>query len=187
MARVRQRAIADYENTVNVKGASARLNAVDNFTYITTTGNHDLSGLTLGNHKVMVNVALADTNYIQLPEATTENGGMHIRIIVALAQADKVNVGFVTTNIVGGAQALGDANEGNAPTDIATVTSAVGTGNKRVEFDLNAVAKAGWQPGSILDFHYTGVANVVLYRGDLLSEVDDPTLATHFTTTAVNA
>ncbi len=50
MARVRQRAIADYENTVNVKGASARLNAVDNFTYITTTGNHDLSGLTLGNH-----------------------------------------------------------------------------------------------------------------------------------------
>ena len=58
----------------------------------------------------MVNVALADTNYIQLPEATTENGGMHIRIIVALAQADKVNVGFVTTNIVGGAQALGDAN-----------------------------------------------------------------------------
>ena len=56
-----------------------------------------------------------------------------------------------------------------------------------VEFDLDAPAKAGGTGGTVLDFWYPGVANVVIYRGHLISEVDNPTLATHFTTTAVNA
>ena len=186
MARVRERAIADFENTVNVKHPG-RLNAVDSFTYITAVGDQDLSGLAMGNHTVMVNVQLAHTNFIRLPEATTGNGGMHIRIVVGLAPANEVYVGTVSSVLVGGATAVGDTNEGNAPTDVASATSALGTGNLSLTFDLNDANHSGWEAGSVLDFYYTGVANLIIYRGSLLSEVDDPTLSSHFSTTAVNA
>ena len=154
--------------------------------YITSTDNADLTGLT-GNTTVIVNAALADGKYIRLPEATTANSGMHIRIIFALAPAATALVGFVTTKIVGGASTVGAAAEGNAPTDAAMVSSALSTANLRVELDVNAAAKAGGHPGSVLDFYYHGVANQVVYRGSLHADVDDPTLSSHFSTTAVNA
>ena len=156
-------------------------------TYITATGNQDLSA-NVGDQRILVNVAMADTNYIRLPEATTANGGMHIQVVIGIAVLNTMNVGFVTTNIQGGAVAVGDTDEGaGSSLDYATAIADTGDTFKRVEFDLDAPAKAGGTGGTVLDFWYPGVANVVIYRGHLISEVDNPTLATHFTTTAVNA
>ena len=158
----------------------------NNFKYITAVGNKDYSALT-GDTTILVNVAMADTNYIRLPEATTKNGGMHIKVVLGIACLDKLYVGFVTSVIQGGATALGDTNEANAPTDVATAIADTGDGFLRVEFDLDTVAKAGGTGGTVLDFWYPGVADKVIYSGDLISEKDDPTLATHFTDTAINA
>ena len=56
----------------------------DDFTVVSSTGNTDLSSLSVvGTHTVLVSAALADDNYIRLPEATTTNGGMHIKVVVA--------------------------------------------------------------------------------------------------------
>jgi hypothetical protein len=157
-----------------------------NFKYVSSTGNKDFSDLQ-GDTTIMVNVAMADTNYIRLPEATTSNGGMHIRVALGIACLDKLYVGTVTSNLIGAASAVGDTNEANAPTDIATAIADVGDTFKRVEFDLDTAAKAGGTGGTVLDFYYTGASNVIIYRGDLISEIDDPTLATHFVTTTIIA
>ena len=157
------------------------------FKYITATGNQDYSGLEYGNWTIMVNVAMADGNYIRLPEATTSNGGQHIRVILGIAILDDLYIGYVTSKIQGGAVAVGDTNEGNAPTDIATAIADAGDNFLRVHFNLDTTANAGGTGGTVLDFWYPGVANVILYRGDLISEIDDPTLSGHFSTTAVNA
>ena len=157
------------------------------FKYITATGNQDYSGLGYGNWTIMVNVAMADGNYIRLPEATTANGGMHIRVVLGIAVADDLYIGFVTSVIQGGATAIGDTNEANAPTDIASAIADAGDSFLSVHFNLDTVANAGGTGGTVLDFWYPGVANKILYRGDLISEIDDPTLTGHFSTTAVNA
>ena len=157
------------------------------FKYITATGNQDYSGLEYGNWTIMVNVAMADGNYIRLPEATTSNCGQHIRVILGIAILDDLYIGYVTSKIQGGAVAVGDTNEGNAPTDIATAIADAGDNFLRVHFNLDTTANAGGTGGTVLDFWYPGVANVILYRGDLISEIDDPTLSGHFSTTAVNA
>jgi len=154
--------------------------------YITTTGDQDYSGLQ-GNTTILVNASLASDSYIRLPEATAGNAGMHIQVVFALPPAATCMVGFVTTNIVGGATSISDAEEGQASTYPALKSSAVGTGNLRVELDVDAAAKAGGVAGTVLDFWYTGAKNVVIYRGNLLGDVDTPTLASHFSTTAVNA
>ena len=153
--------------------------------YITSVGDKDYSGLT-GNTNILVNVAMADTNYIRLPEATTSNGGMLIKVVFGIACLDKVYVGFVTSVIQGGATALGDTDEAAAPAH-ATAIADAGDNFNRVELDLDLAAKCGGTGGSVLEFYYPGVANVVIYRGNLISEVDTPTLAGHFSTTAVNA
>ena len=160
----------------------------DDFTVVSSTGNTDLSSLSLvGTHTVLISVALADDNYIRLPEATTANGGMHIKVVFGIAPLDAVRVGFVTTKIQGGATAIGDTNEGNAPTDIAAAIADNGDNFLRLEFDLDTAARAGATGGTELNFYYFGEANKVMYRGHLISEIDDPTLASHFSTTAVNA
>ena len=160
----------------------------DDFTVVSSTGNTDLSSLSLvGTHTVLISVALADDNYIRLPEATTANGGMHIKVVFGIAALDAVRVGFVTTKIQGGATAIGDTNEGNAPTDIAAAIADNGDNFLRLEFDLDTAARAGATGGTELNFYYFGEANKVMYRGHLISEIDDPTLASHFSTTAVNA
>ena len=157
------------------------------FTNISATGNTDLSNLTYGNHNVLVSVALADDNYIRLPEATTNNGGMHIRVIFGIAALDAVRVGFVTTKIQGAAFAVGDTNEANAPTDAAVAIADNGDNFLRIEFDLDTAARAGATGGTVLDFFYFGEANKVIYSGRLISEIDDPTLANHFATATILA
>ena len=155
--------------------------------YITATGNQDFSSTVFArNTTILVNVALADTNYIRLPEATTSNGGMTIKVLFGLAPADNAHVGFVTTDIVGGVLALSDATEGIAAGYIRS--SAVGTGNHRLTLDANGAAGDGsGYPGSQLTFHYPGVANVAIVEGTLIGDVDSATGANLFNTTAVNA
>ena len=162
----------------------------DETIYITSTGNYDYSEVNwyAGKKTIIINVAMADTNYIRLPEASTNNLGLHVRVVIGIACLDTLNIGFVDTTIQGGAVAVGDVDEG-APSslDYATAIADVGDAFNRVEFDLDTVAKAGGTGGTVLDFWYTGAATVVVYRGHLISEVDAPTLATHATTTAINA
>ena len=158
--------------------------------YITATGNQDFSSTVFArNTTILVNVALADGNYIRLPEATTSNGGMTIKVLFGLAPADNAHVGFVTTNIVGGVIATGDADQGAIGTGTtATQVSAVGTANKRVTFDVDGAAADGsGMPGSQITFHYTGVANVVLCEATVIGDVNSITAANFFNTTAVNA
>ena len=140
-----------------------------------------------GTKTILVNAAMVNTSYIRLPEATTDNAGLIVNIIYALSPAALHHVGFVTSAIVGGALTLGAASEGVAPTDAGMASSAVGTSNLRLDLDVNVVAKAGGHPGTELSFYYTGVANVVIFKGVMHSDVDDPSLASLFSTTAVNA
>jgi len=159
----------------------------NNFKYITTAaGSHDYTALD-GDTTILINAAKADGTYILLPEATTKNGGMNLKVIFGIAVADDFAVGFVTSVIQGGATAIGDTNEANAPTDIATAIADAGDSFNSVRFNLDTVAAAGGTGGSVLNFWYPGVANVILYRGSLISEIDDPTLTGHFSTTAANA
>tara|TARA_R100000008_G_scaffold86456_1_gene79671 strand:+ start:425 stop:982 length:558 start_codon:yes stop_codon:yes gene_type:complete len=162
---------------------------VKDFTYITSaSGNHDLSAMPRGDHLIMINAAKADGTYIRLPEATTENGGMHIRVVIGLAVADDFAVGFVTSKISGGAVAVGDTNEAQGSSlDYATAIANNGDDFLSVRFNLDTAGAAGGTEGTVLDFFYPGVANVVLYRGHLISEIDNPTLADHFSTTAVTS
>ena len=140
-----------------------------------------------GTKTILVNAAMVNTSYIRLPEATTDNAGLIVKVIYALSPAALTHVGFVTSLIVGGANTVGAATEGNAPTDAAMVSSAVGTSNLRLDLDVNVAGKAGGHPGTELEFYYTGVANVVIFKGSLQADVDDSTLANLFSTTAVNA
>ena len=157
------------------------------YKYITATGNQDYSTLGYGNWTIMVNVAMADGNYIRLPEATTANAGQHIRVVLGIACADDLYIGFVTSVIQGGATAIGDTDEAAAATDTATAIADTGDSFLSVHFNLDTVANAGGTGGTVLDFWYPGVANKIIYRGHLISEIDDPTLTGHFSTTAVNA
>ena len=163
-------AIADYK-TINAAAAAT-----------------DYSGLYASNWTIMINYAMEDDNYLRLPESTIVNGGMNIKVVFGIAVADAFFVGFKTTNIQGSAVCVGDTNEGaGSSLDYAIAVADAGDTFKRVEFDLDDVAKAGGTGGSVLNFYYPGIANVVHYRGDLTGEVDNPTLATHFTTTLIDA
>ena len=161
----------------------------DETIYITSSADYDYSQESWrgGDKTILVNVALDADAYIRLPEATTSNAGMHIKVVFGLAPAGLAYVGFVTSKIVGGAISISDATEGQATANAALKSSAVGTSNLRLEFDVDAAARAGGHPGTVLDFWYTGVANVVIYQGALIGDVDTATLASHFSTTAVNA
>ena len=171
-----------------VAAEAAREHMTDSFVkYKTDTATSDYSALGPGNWTILVNAAMVNASYIRLPEATTSNGGTHIKVIFGLAPAALAHVGFVTSKIVGGASTIGAATEGNAPTDAAMVSSAVGTANLRLDLDVNVAGKAAGHPGTVLDFFYPGVDNVVLFSGNMHSDVDDATLANLFSTTAVNA
>ena len=139
-----------------------------------------------GTKTILINVALSDATDIRLPEATTDNAGLQVKIVFALAPAENVNVGFVTTNIVGGWVGTSDATEGVAASFVGF--SVVGDGYKRAELDKDGeVAKAGGEAGTILEFFYSGVANVAIYRGHLIADVDSATGVTHLVTTTIIA
>jgi len=162
----------------------------DETIYITSTGNYDYSGAgwRAGDKTILVNVAMADGNFIRLPEATTDHLGLHVKVVLGIAVLDRLYVGFVDSVIQGAAVAVGDTDEGQGSSlDYATFIADNGDGYNSIKFDLDTVAFAGGTGGTVLDFWYTGAADVVLYKGNLISEIDNPTLATHATTTAVNA
>ena len=139
-----------------------------------------------GTKTILINVALSDATDIRLPEATTDNAGLQVRVVFALAPAENVNIGFVTTNIVGGWVGTSDGTEGVAASFMGF--SVVGDGYKRAELDKDGeVAKAGGEAGTILEFFYTGVANVAIYRGHLIADVDSATGTTHLVTTTIIA
>ena len=132
---------------------------LNNFKYLTVAaGNLDYSTLDTGNYNILVNAAKADGTHIRLPEATTSNGGMHIRVILGIAVADDFAVGFVTSNIQGAAFAVGDTNEAASPAH-ATAIADTGDTFKSVRFNLDTAA----------------------------AEIDAPTLADHFSTTVVTS
>lgn len=162
----------------------------DETIYVTTTGNNDYSdvGWVAGDKTIIINVAKADDDYIRLPEATTSNMGLHVKIVMGIAAADALRVGFVTTKIQGGAVAIGDTDEGQGSSlDYATAIADNGDNFLRLEFDLDTAARAGATGGTVLDFWYTGAENVVVYKGNLISEIDNPTLASHFSTATILA
>tara|TARA_Y100001963_G_C6629760_1_gene375744 strand:+ start:174 stop:755 length:582 start_codon:yes stop_codon:yes gene_type:complete len=158
------------------------------FKYITSTGNVDYSALGPGHWTIMVNVALADGNYIRLPEATTSNGGTTIKVIFGLAPADNAVVGYKTSLIVGGATSISDGTEGLAGQGAGIKTAASGDAIHSLALDIDGAAGDGsGSPGTILEFFYPGVDNVVLYRGNLMGKVDSVTLANHYRTAEVDA
>lgn len=161
--------------------------ASSTLTYITSAGDTDLS-TAVGNQLVLINVALNDNNHIQLPEATTANGGMHVKVVFGIACADACHIGFKTSVIVGGATAMGDTNEaaGGAADHASAIAEAADVFHS-ILFDLDTVASAGGTAGTVLDFFYPGVANVIIYRGSVISEIDAPTLTAHFSTDEVDA
>ena len=156
------------------------------YEYISSSDDYDFNSLA-SDAVILVNAAMDDTKFIRLPEATTSNGGMHIRVIFGVPPSGKCFIGFVTSKIVGGATSISDGNAGNCSTNPAYRTCASGDAILRVELKKGEDARAGGLAGTILDFHYTGTANLVLYRGNLIGEVDTPTLSSHFSTTAINA
>ena len=152
----------------------------------TAAGNLDLSAETEGDKIVMVTAAKADGTYIRLPEATTSNAGMHIRVILGIAVADDFAVGCVTSNLIGGAIGIGDTNEAAAAAG-ATCIGDIGDTFKSIRFNLDTEAAAGGTGGTVMDFYYTGTANVIVYSGSIVCEIDAPTLSGHMVTTVVTS
>ena len=77
----------------------------------------------------------------------------------------------------------------NTGLDIDVVGGTSGTqSNIGIDLDVDGAAGDGsGAPGTILDFWYPGVENVVFYRGNLIGSVDSATLANHFSTAEVDA
>jgi hypothetical protein len=157
------------------------------YTYVTATGNQDLSSIDYGNHIVMVNVALADTNYIRLPEATTSNGGQVITVIMGLSPADNAYVGFVTTTMTGGGTTISDGSAGLLTANNAYVATTSAKSLILDAADGNAATSGIGAPGTIITFYYTGVANSVYVRVNGIGSINSATLAALFSGTAVNA
>ena len=167
----------------------------------TAASNMDLSGETEGDKIVIITAAQGDGTYCRLPEATTSNAGMHIRVVIGIAVADDFAVGCVTSNLIGGATgspygggggggatAVGDTNEAvGGAADHASCIGDVGDGFKSIRFNLDTVAAAGGTGGTVMDFYYTGQANLIVYSGNLISEIDAPTLTGHMVTTVVTS
>ena len=170
-------------NFVDLIDSSAERNLV----YITATGDNDYQSSITTSTNILINVALADGNHILLPEATTSNGGMHIKVVFGIACLDKVYIGYKTTVIQGGATAIGDTDEALSAAHAASAIADTGDTFHSVRFDLDTVASAGGTGGTVLDFYYPGVANKVIYRGNLISEIDSPTLTAHFHTDEADA
>ena len=161
--------------------------ASSTLTYISATGDTDLSAA-VGNQLVLINVPLAANNHIQLPEATTANGGMHVRVVFGTACLGVCHIGFKTSIIQGAASAIGDTNEGGGSSlDYATAIADAGDTFHTTRFTLDNATMPGGTAGTVQDFFYPGVDNVVLYRGNVISEIDNPTLAAHFSTEEVDA
>ena len=150
--------------------------------------NLDLSSAVEGNKVVIITAAQADGTYCRLPEATATNAGMHIKVVFGIAVADDFAVGNVTSNLIGGAIGVGDTDEAAGTSlDYATAIADVGDTFKTVRFNLDTVAAAGGTGGTVLDFYYTGQANLIVYSGMLITEIDNPTLSSHFSTTVVTS
>jgi len=154
----------------------------------TAASSMDLSGETEGDKIVVITAAQSDGTYCRLPEATTSNAGMHIRVVIGIAVADDFAVGCVTSNLIGGATAVGDTNEAvGGAADHASCIGDVGDGFKSIRFNLDTTAAAGGTGGTVMDFYYTGQANLIVYSGNLISEIDAPTLTGHMVTTVVTS
>ena len=146
--------------------------------------NLDLSSAVEGNKVVIITAAQADGTYLRLPEATVSNAGMHIKVVLA----DDFAVGCVTSNLIGGATAMGDTDEAvGGAADHGSAIADVADTFKTVRFNLDTAAAAGGTGGTVLDFYYTGQANLIVYSGKLISEIDAPTLASHFSATVVTS
>ena len=174
-----------HNTVVSVDGAQTDLSSSR---IVTASADHniDFSAETDARDKVIiVDHAMANAKFIRLPEATTSNAGKHVRVILGIAVADAFAVGFLTTNIIGSATAVGDADQGNAPSAAASARAAETDGFKSVRFVTGSDSAAGGTGGTVLDFYYTGTENVVVYRGSLVSEANTPTLANHFKTDIV--
>ena len=118
----------------------------------------------------------------------SSNGGMKITVVFGISPADNAKVGFVTTKIVGGATTFSDGSVGLMTANTGFSASAIGTSNLHVVLDADGSSDdGGGAPGSVLEFWYTGVANVVLYRGNLIGSVDSATLVNHWSTATVIA
>tara|TARA_R110002020_G_scaffold400696_1_gene611037 strand:- start:822 stop:1367 length:546 start_codon:yes stop_codon:yes gene_type:complete len=162
------------------KSFTSRVHLMD-----TAASSMDISGETEGDKVVVVTAAMADGTYLRLPEATTSNAGMHIRVVLGIAVADDFAVGCVTSNLIGGATAVGDTNE--AAGAAASCIGDVGDTFKSIRFNLDTEAAAGGTGGTVMDFYYTGQANLIVYSGNLISEIDAPTLTGHMVTTVVTS
>ena len=162
------------------KSFTSRVHLMD-----TAASSMDISGETEGDKIVVVTAAMADGTYLRLPEATTSNAGMHIRVVLGIAVSDDFAVGCVTSNLIGGATAVGDTNEAGGAA--ASCIGDVGDTFKSIRFNLDTEAAAGGTGGTVMDFYYTGQANLIVYSGNLISEIDAPTLTGHMVTTVVTS
>ena len=112
-------------------------------------------------------------NFADTTKYIWKGGEKTILINVALSDATDIRLPEATTD--------------NAGLKIVGF-SVVGDGYKRLELDKDGeVAKAGGEAGTTMDFYYTGVANVVIYRGNLIADVDSATGTTHAVTTTIIA
>ena len=156
--------------------------------YITSSDDYDYSAKPWygGNKTILVNVEMADGKYIRLPEATTKNAGLHVKVVIGIVPADNMHVGFVTSKLAGGIIGLSDADVGISAG--YSQISVVGTSNYRLTLDANGSGDDGsGMAGSVMDFYYPGVANVIIVNAVLIGDVDSATGANVFSTTAVNA
>ena len=177
------------QNKYDNAAEEQKIEHLDRVHYMNVAANNlDLSSAVEGNKIVIITAAQADGTYLQLPEATTTNGGMHIKVVFGIAVADDFAVGTVTSNLIGGATAMGDTNEAvGGAADHGSAIADVGDTFKTVRFNLDTAAAAGGTGGTVLDFYYTGQENLIVYSGKIISEIDAPTLASHFSTTVVTS
>lgn len=137
-----------------------------------------------GDHVVLINAALADGDDIILPQATVNNIGARIRVVIGVdvAASGTIRIGFANggSTVMKGALHLQSVNSTGTTKDSIGVLSNA----KTILLDDAAAGTAGGAAGSYYDFYYTA-ANVVLFSGHGCTQHGTPALvaSTAFSTT----
>jgi hypothetical protein len=150
-----------YSETGSHEGVCLRSNST--VIAASPSGNQSIS-TNDGDHTVLINVALADGDDIILPQATVNNIGARVRVVVGVdcAASGTIRIGFLNggSTVMKGALHLQSVNATGTTKDSVGVLASA----KTITLDDDSAANAGGAAGSYYDFYYTA-ANVVLLTG----------------------
>ena len=158
----------------------------NNVAYITTrTADMDFTWVDR-NTTIVLNCVPAASDEIKLPQATSHNVGMVIKLMVALSTTNAFKIGVddsSDTLLIGGLYLVGDALEGVAAG--AHQNALASDSYKAIDLKGNDAANGG-DAGTLINFTYVA-ADRIAVDGVVTAKVDNPTGANVFGAIGIDA